>query len=525
MAIPSGFMQASAHEACCHWSDAGGKARWLASSKNGTAADCGAQCLRDEACSFFSHSTKHRSCMLCSACQLAGTGVGRYTSWQHSERAAAANVSLRLRHATARSIAPVEMAASKTAVCVCGAMRSMLESNVRNSAPLLLDRVHSEMAVYFYFLFIGNELSAKGQLGVSTSQASALALALDRAARVRLQLTENAYTCDQKSTGRFFKLAQCVAMVRDYGRESGTPFGALVLSRPDLVHFRPVPMPAASSLAAAARAGEPSPGEPWIVTVGQEVQAMSAAVGLALVANLSQAECCNVATRTPHACFLPGLPEPRAQFIFERHFSSLRRRGGVSNAESRSYYEIALTSEQRCAYRRLRTIHAKHAATRLGVPTTSDDAVRMSPVLQWESMEASERVRALERWLLPPRELAHNVSREESCDQQAVTVPALSMARSSSPPPLPRPRVVASATPPPQKFCSAASSSAAAAVRRRTNHSLPLVVFIAGIEGGGHNLFQELLSGVRGARRGGKQAYDHQSFFRPFNASNAAFFS
>ena len=101
MAMPSAFTQISARQACCRWSD-GGKADWLTSSKERTAADCAAQCLLNGECSFFSHTTKHLSCMLCVACRLPG-GVGHYTSWQHRERSAAANGTLRSRRTPARS--------------------------------------------------------------------------------------------------------------------------------------------------------------------------------------------------------------------------------------------------------------------------------------------------------------------------------------------------------------------------------------------------------------------------------------
>ena len=88
-----GFRQISAHDACCRWSD-GGQSIWRANVKDvPTVVDCGYHCLRDGNCSFFSHSDRHFACMLCVACRLPG-GVGHYTSWQHTKRAAAAKATV-----------------------------------------------------------------------------------------------------------------------------------------------------------------------------------------------------------------------------------------------------------------------------------------------------------------------------------------------------------------------------------------------------------------------------------------------
>ena len=85
-AMDSAFVQVSKANPCCKWSN-GGRDIWRANVKDvRTAADCGKHCLQDNTCSFFSHSAKHHSCMLCSACRLP-TGDGHHTSWQHSERA------------------------------------------------------------------------------------------------------------------------------------------------------------------------------------------------------------------------------------------------------------------------------------------------------------------------------------------------------------------------------------------------------------------------------------------------------
>merc|ERR1719356_1208257 len=42
--------------------------------------------------------------------------------------------------------------------------------------------------------------------------------------------------------------------------------------------------------------------------------------GIELTGKLLEAECCNETERAPNDCFINGLKEPRANFIFDRYF-------------------------------------------------------------------------------------------------------------------------------------------------------------------------------------------------------------
>ena len=130
------------------------------------------------------------------------------------------------------------------AVCVSGAVRAMMMQEVmdlwfKNVVNVTLHSPNG--ADFFYHLFVGTELSKRGQSGLSKADAQNLSLALEYATQFQLQYTENNFTCDTMATGRFFKLAECAKMIRRYQERENVSYNFIIFTRPDLLFFKPTP--------------------------------------------------------------------------------------------------------------------------------------------------------------------------------------------------------------------------------------------------------------------------------------------
>jgi len=205
------------------------------------------------------------------------------------------------------------------AVCVVGAVRSMTEPGmVHNFGSNFLKHMMGSRDVFFY-LYVGKELSKRGQDGLTTKHAPGLVAALRRATLFQFQYEENTFTCGQQSTGRFYKQAQCANMVLAHQASHGIRYQLFVLTRPDL--FYRSPFPAVWFRAFSKRADEKYKECMLATMANSEVLAISGSA-LNLVARLPRAACCDNAKRLPAVCFSHGLEEPNPNYIFLEHFLS-----------------------------------------------------------------------------------------------------------------------------------------------------------------------------------------------------------
>ena len=85
----------------------------------------------------------------------------------------------------------------------------MLEPDVMvNAAQYLVDPIKRAGGDIFYHLFVGREVSKKGQAyAVTRKSAPRLVEALARATMFRFQYEENEFQCGQMATGRYLKIA------------------------------------------------------------------------------------------------------------------------------------------------------------------------------------------------------------------------------------------------------------------------------------------------------------------------------
>jgi len=214
------------------------------------------------------------------------------------------------------------------AVCTSGAVRSFLDPAVQASLEhRFLSRALDSHVLLFYHLFVGEELSWKGQTGVTDEQLHKLEIALSRATVVRLQQSENGYTCGNQATGRWFKFERCADSILNYELQRAATVDLAIFVRPDLLYTGrqlpgTIPASGRSDLSLSFDAMPTDP--PWLLTVGSEILIMTYG-SLPLVRNLTRAQCCNVSARTPDKCFWPGLDEPSETFMFRSHFSGLWR--------------------------------------------------------------------------------------------------------------------------------------------------------------------------------------------------------
>ena len=130
------------------------------------------------------------------------------------------------------------------AVCVSGAVRAMMMQEVMDLwfKNVVNVTMHSPNgADFFYHLFVGTELSKRGQSGLSKADAQNLSSALGYATQFQLQYTENSFTCDTMATGRFFKLAECAKMIKLYQERENVSYNFIIFTRPDLLFYKPAP--------------------------------------------------------------------------------------------------------------------------------------------------------------------------------------------------------------------------------------------------------------------------------------------
>lgn len=130
------------------------------------------------------------------------------------------------------------------AVCVSGAVRAMMMQEVMDLwfKNVINVTMHSPNgADFFYHLFVGTELSKRGQSGLSKADAQNLSSALEYATQFQLQYTENRFTCDTMATGRFFKLSECAKMIRRYQERENLSYNFIIFTRPDLMFYKPAP--------------------------------------------------------------------------------------------------------------------------------------------------------------------------------------------------------------------------------------------------------------------------------------------
>jgi len=164
-----------------------------------------------------------------------------------------------------------------------------------------------------YHLFVGRELSYRGQARRVT--AAALTPAVANAVSLRLQFTENGYTCGQMTTGKFYKIASCAAQVAAYAAaQPATAYDVFAFARPDLAYQ---PDKRLAVLAAVVRQGR--------VLNWDELAVMPYDDGRSRAATLPAARCCDIVRRQPRECFIwtrnsgHEIAAPRANFIQARH--------------------------------------------------------------------------------------------------------------------------------------------------------------------------------------------------------------
>lgn len=214
------------------------------------------------------------------------------------------------------------------AVCVVGAVRSMDYAEVRNSFENNVVGPLGGCGDIFHYLFVGDELSDRGQRKLNKSRSKSMVKALTHSTQVALQYAENGFSCGQQTTGRYHKMAECARMVRRYEYQHHIAYDIFILTRPDVKYLGPVPMFSTQPFDLFRNMG---PG--WFKTYAEgDLYAMSGRSGIRAVENAAAAKCCDVKSRRPAQCFIDGLKEPRSNFIFHRHLRArlreIRKDGG-----------------------------------------------------------------------------------------------------------------------------------------------------------------------------------------------------
>jgi len=182
------------------------------------------------------------------------------------------------------------------AVCVTGAVRSMLASEVREAFERNIIMPLESRADYFYHLFVGIEASERGQLALRADAAPGLAQAVAHARRVRLQYEENPFSCEQAS-GFWWKLAWCTELAVQHAEAHGIVYQTFLSLRPDVVYT--VPVPDFSACAAIFNQTR------WVYNLPSTVEffAMSWAQAAARMRYAHCTPCCNATSHEPHDCF------------------------------------------------------------------------------------------------------------------------------------------------------------------------------------------------------------------------------
>ena len=202
------------------------------------------------------------------------------------------------------------------AVCVVGAARSFAEPEVIQSFRAIAFPANTR---FFQHLYVGTELSAKGQQALGPDDADAMAGALSGTTTFQFQYQENDFTCGQQTTGKYHKLSACARMVDKYVKRTGVAFRSIVFVRPDLMWDCPTipPYHATTNIFKALKTND------WHIKSNNEVIAISGSETSRNVAmGLTEAHCCDEVFRKPAECFIDGLREPSAAFIQDRHFTS-----------------------------------------------------------------------------------------------------------------------------------------------------------------------------------------------------------
>jgi hypothetical protein len=208
------------------------------------------------------------------------------------------------------------------AVCLVGAARSMDNLGIVNSLHANVIRPLEAVggADLFFHVHVGKELSERGQDAVSPERAESMANALQNATQFRFQYQENDFTCGQMATGKFWKVSQCAHMVMNYSRTTGTKYDCFLLLRPDWyvrkIEFKKI-------LRMQRRRDRHQRESTWIKVQTKFVCDCTVAdytPGILAASTLDRAACCNIEKREPSECFINGLQEPDANFLFRRHF-------------------------------------------------------------------------------------------------------------------------------------------------------------------------------------------------------------
>ena len=264
---------------------------------------------------------------------------------------------------------------SRVAVCFAGAVRALSEDKVQTAI-----RSFYKDADLFYHLYVGVELSMRGQRAVLDPHA--LTAALTHATGVRLQYTENHFSCGQQSTGKFYKNAQCARLVLGYAALHEVNYDAFVLTRPDYFIGNPRDkLPNKYSTLSGILTiveGRSS----FFRDFKHEVLLVSYPDGARLAANMTQAKCCDSKIRVPEGCFIDGLVEPRANFIASQHFSVLDTCGecieeGLGRLSRTAEYSTETAG---------RSFAQLHSLIKPGVSIFKEPALS-PPFLDWQLLE------------------------------------------------------------------------------------------------------------------------------------------
>mmetsp|Transcript_16909 Transcript_16909/g.28138 ORF Transcript_16909/g.28138 Transcript_16909/m.28138 type:complete len:373 (+) Transcript_16909:216-1334(+) len=153
-------------------------------------------------------------------------------------------VSADLYHATHVSYRPHPqkpwMKHQYVAACVVGAVRGFVRPAVYSN----FQRHVQPFVDLFFHLFIGEEVSSRGQSGNISRESLQLLRELTAGAKVvQIQTEENPFNCGMQSWGRHFKIATCAKSAIDYDRRHKSGYTHFLLLRPDIVYAGPVQAP------------------------------------------------------------------------------------------------------------------------------------------------------------------------------------------------------------------------------------------------------------------------------------------
>jgi len=226
---------------------------------------------------------------------------------------------------------------------VAGAVRSLLEADVRGAFQQYLFNA-TNVDVFFY-LFVGTEMSVKGQRALKLADAVQLRQFIAHATETKFQMVENNFSCGQMSTGSFYKIARCAHMVDKHARQHAVHYTSLLLTRPDLRLLGQLPTRVPSI---------PS----WMSMLNSETYFLEYNVGVRLSMSLPGALCCDHIRRTPRGCFVDGLAKPDVAFIKEQHFMQHMHFSTLAHVPAK----IVRSSQQvaEIAHRSCHALHGKY---------------------------------------------------------------------------------------------------------------------------------------------------------------------